>query len=386
VIVNQWVPAAHQGDAIGGSARHIRDLLRRMGHRSELYALTIDEELQGEVRPFSDPASHDGDITIFHYALPSPMTDAFGRLHDGRILQYHNVTPAHFFAPYDPPLFRLATLARQDLARLVGRVDLALGVSEYNRRELHALGFSPTGVFSLAVDTSRITRAVERPALERILDDDFVNFLFVGRIAPNKAIEDHIRLAEHYKRYVDAHYRFIFVGRYDAVPRYYSTIRALMSQYRMLNERFVFTGPVPDEDLAIYYRHAAVYISLSEHEGFCAPLVEAMAADVPILAYAAAAVPETLGGAGLQFAPKDLEYAAELAGALAFDDDLRSRIIAGQRRRLADFGDDHIVRQLGSILRGGIPDLRRNGSVPRLAEDGQFDTSSAGVSGTPEST
>lgn len=386
MIVNQWVPAAHQGDAIGGSARHIRDLLRRMGHRSELYALTIDEELQGEVLPFSDPASHAGDITIFHYALPSPMTDAFGRLHDGRILQYHNITPAHFFAPYDPPLFRLATLARQELAGLAGRVDLALGVSEYNRRELDALGFAPTGVFPLAVDTSRITRKVARPALERILDDEFVNFLFVGRIAPNKAIEDHIRLAEHYKRYVDAHYRFIFVGRYDAVPRYYSTIRALMSEYRMLNERFVFTGPVPDEDLAIYYRHAAVYISLSEHEGFCAPLVEAMAADVPILAYAAAAVPETLGGAGLQFAPKDLEYAAELAGALAFDDDLRSQIIAGQRRRLADFGDDHIVRQLGSILRDGIPDPRRHGPVPRHAEGGQRDTSGAGVSGTPEST
>jgi glycosyltransferase involved in cell wall biosynthesis len=314
------------------------------------------------------------------------MTDAFGRLHDGRILQYHNVTPARFFAPYDPALFRLATLARQDLAGLAGRVDLALGVSEYNRQELDALGFAPTGVFPLAVDTSRITRAVERPALERILDDDFVNFLFVGRIAPNKAIEDHIRLAEHYKRYIDSHYRFIFVGRYDAVPRYYSTIRALMSEYRMLNERFVFTGPVPDEDLAIYYRHAAVYISLSEHEGFCAPLIEAMAAGVPILAYAAAAVPETLGGAGLQFAPKDLEYAAELAGALAFDDDLRSRIIAGQRRRLADFGDDHIIRQLGVIVRGGIPDPRRTGPVPPEAEGGQRDPSSAGISAPPEST
>ena len=173
-----------------------------------------------------------------------------------------------------------------------------------------------------------------------------MNFLFVGRIAPNKKIEDHIRLAEHYKRYVDAYYRFIFVGRYDAVPRYYATIRALMSEYRLLNERFIFTGPVPDEELAVYYRHAAVYISLSEHEGFCAPLVEAMAADVPILAYAAAAVPETLGGAGVQFAPKDLEHAAELLGALAFDDDLRARVIAGQRRRLADFGDARIEREL----------------------------------------
>jgi glycosyltransferase involved in cell wall biosynthesis len=140
------------------------------------------------------------------------------------------------------------------------------------------------------------------------------------------------------------------VGKYDAVPQYYSVIRALMAEYKLLNDRFIFTGPVSDDELAVYYRRAAVYISLSEHEGFCAPLVEAMAADVPVLAYSAAAVPETLGGAGVQFAPKDLEYAAELAGALAFDDDLRGRVIASQRKRLADFGPEHLTQRLKAIL------------------------------------
>ena len=350
MVVNQWVPAAHRGDAVGDSARRMRCLLQRMGHDSELYALTIDDELKGEVRPFNDPAGRLGDATIFHYALPSPMTEAFTALSRGRILQYHNVTPAAFFAPYDPALFRLASLARRELATLANRVDLALGVSEYNRHELDSLGFGPTDILPLAVNTSRVTHRLERPALERILDDDFVNFLFVGRIAPNKKIEDHIRLAEHYKRYVDAYYRFVFVGRYDVVPQYYSAIRALMAEYRLSSERFVFTGPVSDDDLAVYYHHAAVYISLSEHEGFCAPLIEAMAADVPVLAYAAAAVPETLGGAGVLFWPKDLEYAAELAGALAFDDELRAAVIAGQRRRLADFGDERIVDRLTDFL------------------------------------
>jgi L-malate glycosyltransferase len=354
VIVNQWVPAAHKGDAIGDSARRMRGLLRRMGHASDLYALTIDDELKGDVRPFDDPASKQGDVTIFHFALPSPMTEAFAQLSGTRLLQYHNVTPASYFAAYDPALFRLASIARQELSTLVGRVDLALGVSDYNRRELEAMGFEPTGVLPLAVDLSRITRPVKRPALDKILDDDFVNFLFVGRIAPNKKIEDHIRLAEHYKRYVDAYYRFIFVGKYDAVPRYFATIRALMSEYRLLNERFVFTGPVPDEDLAVYYRHAAVYISLSEHEGFCAPLLEAMAADVPVLAYSAAAVPETLGGAGVLFAPKDMEYAAELLGSLTFDDDFRRSVIARQRRRLADFSDQRIERELATVIGGGM--------------------------------
>ena len=179
-----------------------------------------------------------------------------------------------------------------------------------------------------------------------MLDDELVNFLFVGRIAPNKKIEDHIRLAEHYKRYVDAYYRFIFVGRYDAVPRYYATIRALMAEYRMLDERFVFTGPVPDEELAVYYRHAAVYISLSEHEGFCVPLLEAMAADVPVLAYAAAAVPETLGGAGVQFAPEGSGVRRRARSARwRSTTTCAPSVIAGQRRRLADFGDARITRR-----------------------------------------
>jgi L-malate glycosyltransferase len=350
MIVNQWVPAAHRGDAIGDSARHVRKLLHRLGHDSEIYALTFDDDMAAEVQPFSDTSSRRGDLTIFHFALPSEMTSAFASLDGGRILQYHNVTPAAFFAPYDASLFRLAALGRKELATLAGSVDLALGDSEYNRRELESLGFGPTGVFPIAVDTSRITRPVRLPALETILDERFVNFLFVGRIAPNKKIEDHIRLAEYYKRYVDSHYRFIFVGRYDVVPRYYSMIRALMTDFRLLNERFIFTGPVPDEELAVYYRRAAVYISMSEHEGFCVPLLEAMAADVPIMAYAAAAVPDTLGGAGVQLETKNLEYAAELLGSLAFDDDLRAKVIAGQRRRLADFGEAQIVRELERIL------------------------------------
>ena len=99
-------------------------------------------------------------------------------------------------------------------------------------------------------------------------------------------------------------YRFIFVGRFDVVPRYYSTVRSLMTEYRLLNDRFVFTGPVPDDELAVYYRGASVYISMSEHEGFCVPLVEAMACDLPILAYSCTAIPDTLGGAGVQFVEK----------------------------------------------------------------------------------
>ena len=352
MIVNQWVPAAHRGDAIGDSARRVRAMLRAAGHDSDIYALSIDDDLRNDVRPFSDPAARLGHVTIFHFALPSPMTEAFASLPGARVLQYHNITPARFFAPYDPQLFRLAVLGRQELRGLAGRVDLALGDSEFNRAELDELGFARTGVVPIAVDTERITSAPPRPAFDRILGDGLINILFVGRIVPNKRIEDHIRLAEVYKRYVDSYYRFVFVGRYDGIPRYYAAIRALLLQYRMLPDRFLFTGGVPDEDLAACYRWADAYVSLSEHEGFCVPLVESMAADVPVLAYAAGAVPETLGGAGVLFAPKDLEFAADMLGTLVYDRAVRERVLAGQRRRLAAFSPAVVEARLKQALAG----------------------------------
>ena len=337
MIVHQWVPAAHRGDAVGDHTRALRELFRRWGHQSDVFAIEIDEELHGDVRPWTDPAARAGDVTILHFAQSSPMTAEFAHLHGRRVLQYHNVTPAAFFAPFDTGLARIAAAARNEVKALVRSVHLAAGDSDYNRRELEALGFRRTIVVPLLVNTARLREAPRRPALEALLQDGLANILFVGRIAPNKKIEDHLRMAEHYKRYVDGSYRFIFVGRHDAVPAYYRAIRSLVAEYRMLPERFLFPGAVPDEDLAAYYRHAHAYVSLSEHEGFCAPLVEAMAMDVPVLAYAAAAVPETLGGAGVSFAPKDLEQAAEWLGALIYDQPVRQSVIEGQRRRVRDF-------------------------------------------------
>jgi len=350
MVVNQWVPAAHRGDAIGDSARAVRDLLLGQGHDAGIYALHIDDDMRGDARPFADGAASAGDVTILHFAVPSPMTEAFARLPAGRVLQYHNITPARFYAPYDPGIYRLAVVGRRELASLAGRCDLALGDSEYNRRELEALGFAETGVFPVAVDLGRITDAPRTPALEKWLNDGLTNFLFVGRIVPNKKVEDIIRLAEHYKRYVDAHYRFIFVGRDEGVPRYTNMLRALVAELGWLPDRFLFTGGVPDRELAAYYRCSSVYISMSEHEGFCVPLLEAMATDLPILAYSCTAIPDTLGGAGVQFAPKDFEHAAELLGMLAFDDGVRASVVEGQRRRLAQFTAGRIDSELRQLL------------------------------------
>ena len=349
--IHQWIPAAHRGDAIGDSARRVRQLLRGMGHRSDIYALTIDDDMRGEALPFDRDEARSGDITIFHFAVPSPMTAAFAALPRGRVLQYHNVTPARFFAPYDPGIFRIAALGRREVESLAPFTDVALGDSDFNRRELEAMGFPRTAVMPIAVDTGRLTQAPAHVPLEKILCDGLTNFLFVGRIVPNKRIEDIILLAEHFKRYTDAQYRFIFVGRTDGVPRYYAAIRALIERFEMLPERFLFPGVVPDWELATYYRTASVYISMSEHEGFCVPLIEAMAAGVPVLAYASTAVPETLGGVGVQFETKNMEFVAELLGQLAFDPGLRARVVERQRERLHHFSDETLMAALNGAIR-----------------------------------
>jgi glycosyltransferase involved in cell wall biosynthesis len=350
MIVNQWVPAAHVGDAVGDHTRSMCELFRSWGHTSEVFAITIDDSLKGDVLPWTDSRARAGDVTVLQFAAPSAMTAEFAALPGTRMLQYHNITPAHFLAPYDTHLARMAGMGRAELASLAGSTHIAAAASEYSRRELEALGFRTTVVAPILTDTERLTTAEPMPALERLLQDGLANILFVGRIAPNKKIEDILRMAEHYKRYVDAAYRFIFVGRTDVVPAYYTAVRALVAEYRMLPERFLFPGGVSERDLATYYRNAHAYVSLSEHEGFCVPLVEAMAMEVPVLAYASTAVPETLGGAGVSFAPKDLEQAAELLGALIYDAPFRAGVLEGQRRRIRDFEPASVAASYRRLL------------------------------------
>ena len=312
-------PGGPQGDAIGDSARGSATCCGGAGHASDLFALTIDDDLRDDVRPFADPEARRGDVTIFHFALPSPMTEAFAALPGGGSCST-TTSPRRTSSPATTPqLFRLAALGRQRAATLVGHVDLALGDSEFNRQELEALGFAPTGVMPIAVNTERITDAPRRPALERILGDGLINILFVGRIAPNKRIEDHIRLAEIYKRYVDSYYRFIFVGRYDGVP-------ALLRAGPRADRR------VPDaaRPLLVHRpgagRGSRRLLPLGGRLRFAERarglLRAAGRGDGRRRAGARLCRRRGAGDAGrrrLLFAPKDLEFAAEMLGLLVYD-------------------------------------------------------------------
>lgn len=346
--VDQWLPAAHRGDAIGDEAVRIRDTLRRAGMTSEIYALDIDEDAEGDVAPWDD--RRHSDVTILHYALPSPMTRTFAETKGKRVLIYHNITPPEFFLRLDEELVRIAARGREELRSLSQTTDLALGDSEFNRAELESAGFNKTGVLPILIDFEPYREREPSAVLEEMLGDGRANFLFVGRIYPNKRFEDLARLAFFYKKYVSENFRFLLVGKAGRMERYQQSVQALADRWGLRPSEFWFTGHVSFEDLLACYDSSDVFISMSEHEGFAVPLVESMLFEVPILAFAAGAVPDTLGGAGVLFHEKNYEELAEMAHLLASDEDLRERVIDRQLERLERFEPERVQSDLMGFI------------------------------------
>ncbi len=348
--IDQWVPALHRGDAIGDSARLMRDAFRAWGHTADVYALELDRDLEGDGRRFADwkPGAA-GDVVILHFALPSPLSAAF-REHPGRrVLLHHNITPPEFFLGWDDEMVRICRIGREELAALAPAADLGLADSEYNRRELEALGAGRTGVLPIYLDFARY-RETPNPVLRRTLSDGLTNLLFVGRLAPNKRADDLIRLASYWKRYLSPDVRLVLVGKLPRRRSYFDALQALAYEEGLTPAEVVFTGHVDHRELLACYRSARLFVSLSEHEGFGVPLVESMLMRVPVLAQARAAVPYTLGEAGVQFTEPRLAEVAETAHLLATDEPLRQAVLAGQDRRLAAFAPQAVETALRGYL------------------------------------
>jgi glycosyltransferase involved in cell wall biosynthesis len=328
----------------------MRDAFRAWGHTADVYALELDEDLEGDGRRFSDfrPGGPD-DVVLLHYALPSPLTAAL-RAHRGRrILLHHNITPPAFFAGWDDEMVRICDLGRRELASLRGAVDLALADSEWNRRELQDAGFPRTGVLPIYLDFDRY-REAPNPVLERTLGDGRTNLLFVGRLAPNKRQDDLIRLAAYWKRFLSPDIRLVLVGKPPRRPSYFNALQSLMYEEGFTPAEVLFLGHVDHDDLLACYRSARVFVSMSEHEGFGVPLVEAMLLRVPILAYRSTAVADTLGEAGVQFTEKRVDEVAEMAHLLATDEGLRTAVRAGPDARLPAFAPAAVQGALRGYL------------------------------------
>jgi glycosyltransferase involved in cell wall biosynthesis len=315
----------------------MRDAFRAWGYEAEVYALELDADLLGDGRRFETfrPGAA-SDVVILHYALPSPLTAALREHHGLRVLLHHNITPPEFFEGWDEELARICVLGREELKSLVGHVDLGLADSEFNRRELEALGFARTGVLPIYLDFRRY-REAPNPVFRRFLEDGRTNLLFVGRVAPNKRHDDLVRLASYWKRFISPDLRLVLVGKLPRRREYLDALQSLFYEEGFTPAEVVFTGHVDHDDLLASYAASHVFVSMSEHEGFGVPLVESMLMRVPVVAYRCTAVADTLGGAGVQFAEKRLAEMAEAAHLLTTDAGLRARVLAGQDRRLTAF-------------------------------------------------
>lgn len=352
--VHQLVAGFTAGDAISNTALTMRAVLRRWGRASEIFSEpartmpawrreTSDARQAGKIlRP--------DDVAILHLSIGSAVNDIFGQLRCRKVIVYHNMTPAGYFRGFHEQLARDLDWGRRQTAALAGQAEVALAVSRFNAAELERLGYPRVGVLPLLLDFDRIMTPPDRGLLRRLRDGK-LNVVFVGRAVPNKKLEDLLEVFYVLQQAVASSSRLVHAGSFAGLPRYQALLTAQVKAWRLRDA--LFLGAVPQREISAVYAAADVFLCVSEHEGFCIPLLESMAHGVPTLAYAAGAVPETMAGAGVLFHQKRWEYVAEIIGMLARDQALRAAVVRRQQARVADYRR----RDLAAELRGHLAPL-----------------------------
>ena len=353
--VHQLLAALSYGDAIGNEALVIQRHLRQAGFESDLFAERVHPRMAHLARPLWEYAevSSRETVCLFHFSIGSAAGRLIFHAPDRLVSIYHNITPAHFFLGFHPHLVGLCHHGRRELQAFAPRTTLALGDSEFNRQELEHAGYVQTAVLPIVLDLS-VYRQPPSAVVRRLYRDGRTNLLFVGRIIPNKKIDDLIRTFACYQRHVNPRSRLLLVGDHRGHEKYYDRLQELVRDLRL--DEVVFSGHVDDDDLRAYYSVADLFLCLSEHEGFCVPLLEAMSFGVPVLAFDAGAVAETLRGAGVLLKEKDPQLVAELIQDVLTRPDLRRKVLSSQERAMAelraiDFGA-LLQERLAPVLEG----------------------------------
>lgn len=304
--VHQWIPCFTPGDAMGQAAVAWRRALRHLGVGGELYADEVAQGYEALVSPMAAFRPGPDDVVLYHHGIASPLAGLLLHVPCRRGVVYHNITPAQAYR--GTQLEEALVAGRAQLAALADGVDVSIGVSRYNAAELLEAGHRNVHVVPLYVEQRRfLSQAADRPLAERLAGLGSPRIVSVSRVVPHKRVEDLITLhALVRQRAPEA--QLIVVGGYAAG---HAAFRALKANAEQVGN-VTFLGRVTHGQLVAAYRAGDVYVSMSEHEGFGVPLIEAMAAELPVLAFGAAAVPETMGGAGLVFDEKHFAALAEL--------------------------------------------------------------------------
>jgi glycosyltransferase involved in cell wall biosynthesis len=348
---HQIVAALSPGDALSNEALVFQKLLRARGYESEIYAGSVAPDMAGVGRPSSDfmaqPAS-ENTILILHFAIGSPVVRSVLARSEPLIIRYHNVTPYDFFMGFSGHLVGLCYHGARALADFAPRASLGLAVSEFNRADLERAGFAKTSVLPLAMNMKALDEPLD-PIVSSRYRDGRKNLLFVGRVAPNKKIDDLIRTFCAYQRYVEPLSRLFIVGEGRGFENYTRRLHELVSHLRI--DEVVFTGAVSQSELNAYYRLSDAFLCLSEHEGYGAPLVEAMHFGLPVVAFDAGAVKETLQGGGVLLSEKQPEEIAELLARVVAPGAMRDAVLQTQARALERIRSVDIGEKLGESIR-----------------------------------
>jgi len=350
--VHQFVPMLHVGDAVGRHTLGLQALLRERGVASDIFVELPDPETEHLTRPADayEREAAPGDVLVYQFATPSALAGWLAERPETLVVNYHNVTPPEFFAPWDNLLARRHAAARAELARLAERAALGVAVSELNRRDLLEAGFGATRVIPPIVDRAVLEAATDSRPAGQAPPPAGVRWLAVGRLAPNKALEEVVAALLLHRARHDPAATLSVVGR-PALEVYAAALRAYVAELG-LSGAVRFEGRVGPGALAGAYRSADVLVTASEHEGFCLPVVEAMAYGLPVVARRRGAVPEVLGDAGVLVDEAGPTALSEAAAALAGDAPLRSTLVDAGRRRVGELGLEEAGARLAELLVG----------------------------------
>jgi glycosyltransferase involved in cell wall biosynthesis len=372
--IHQFVHTLNYGDAISGEAIAIKRLLERLSIESTIYALHAHEKVKsdaviwtGSKEQLADlQALGSEDSVILHYSIASPFNAVFEQLTGTkRGLIYHNLTPVHWFEGYNNRVVKDLELGFEELPSLLKHADFVLADSEFNRAELGSFGRSDAKVLPLLLDEDKWKIETNSGISQLLNSTGEVNLLHVGRIAPNKCIHDIIKSFYFYHHKIERNSKLWLVGIDIDTELYAFELRRLISKLQ-LSEAVEFVGSVADSELRAFYENCDAYLCMSEHEGFCLPLLEAMYFGLPVIAYDACAVAGTLGDAGLLIDQKDPAKLAELVKLLLSDVKLREQIQERGRARAAEFNPAQFEKLFRELVLSQIsPGTNSEASAPK---------------------
>jgi glycosyltransferase involved in cell wall biosynthesis len=342
-------PSLTTADAVSNDAVGMFDVLTRRGHDVRLFCEThsLSHSRIYDVSKVGSFLKVPDDILIYHYARGwNQGLELLQKLKCRRVIKYHNVTPAGYFAGFNSTDQELCEAGRKQLVDVVAaQCDLYLSASTFSMQELLELGAAPSKTFVVPPfhHIDRLAQITADPKTLRRNSKPGAHILAVGRVAPHKGLLQLLEVFAHYYHGCNRKSRLIIVGKGGEGFSPYSRLLHRAVDKLNLSEVVVFTGGVSDEILKAYYQLADAFVTTSEHEGFCVPLVEAMSMRLPIAAYAAAAIPETLGDAGIVWKDRDPLLMAETINLFLKDSAVRDALAErGRHRYEAMFSNEKI--------------------------------------------